>query len=62
MRPTRERLLPGPAPHPAAGEAASWAAWKVGSLTELRWCGDLAFEEGSQQPIQLPRLVALEIE
>ncbi|KAL4430793.1 hypothetical protein ABPG75_006049 [Micractinium tetrahymenae] len=46
----------------AAGEQASWAAWKVGSLTELRWCGDLAFEEGSQAPIQLPHLVALEID
>jgi hypothetical protein len=46
---------------PAEAMAAAAAAWKVGSLSELRWCGDLAFEAGAA-PVDLPRLVALEIE
>lgn len=60
LPPTRFWLASAPCCH--AGDQAPWAAWKVGSLTELRWCGNLSFEEGSQQPVQLPRLVALEIE
>ena len=46
---------------PAEAMAAAAAAWKVGSLSELRWCGDLAFEAGAA-PVDLPRLAALEIE
>ncbi|KAI3433681.1 hypothetical protein D9Q98_003490 [Chlorella vulgaris] len=44
----------------AMGPGAA-AAWKVPSLTELRWCGDVVFDAG-EVPIHLPRLLALEID
>ena len=56
--PTQRALAPPPlagVPHLAA------AAWKASSLSELRWCGDVLFDEG-EAPINLPRLAALEIE
>lgn len=52
----------GPLPAAAAGVAQlAAAAWKASSLSELRWCGDIEFDEG-EAPINLPRLAALEIE
>ncbi|KAI7841526.1 hypothetical protein COHA_004697 [Chlorella ohadii] len=43
-------------PEPEAG-----AAWKCSHLTELRWCGDLAFDAG-EHPVSLPQLVSLEVD
>jgi hypothetical protein len=45
----------------AGGDLSVAAAWKARGLTELRWCGDVVFDEG-EAPIDLPHLVALEIE
>lgn len=60
--PTCSDTVPCPCcPAGAAMGPGAAAAWKVPSLTELRWCGDVVFDAG-EVPIHLPRLLALEIE